>query len=252
MDLNRDGFAIYPSVVSPNACQSIGQEIDDTFASQAEGAIETSRGGLVGGRNLMTLWQGWRRVTDQPSVAELITREVGPQAGLVRILYFDKPPGQSWSLSLHRDKTIAVDQHHRPGEPFSKPTRKANVPHVEATETLLRTMLTLRLHLDPMCDENGPLVVVPGSHENLLQTCDNAMMPIHCDVGDLFVMRPLLLHGSRASSPDTAMHRRVVHLEIAPSIDLPPPYRWHQFASLLPPETPAGGANVSHCSEEVN
>ena len=55
MDLNHDGFAIHPRVVSPNACQSIGQEIDDTFASQSEGAIETSRGGLVGGRNLMTL-----------------------------------------------------------------------------------------------------------------------------------------------------------------------------------------------------
>jgi hypothetical protein len=70
MDLNRDGYAIHRRVVSPDACQSIGQEIVEAFASQSEGAIETSRGGLVGGRNLMTLWQGWRirRCTDASSI----------------------------------------------------------------------------------------------------------------------------------------------------------------------------------------
>jgi len=151
---------------------------------------------------------------------------------LVRILYFDKPPGQGWSLSLHRDKTIAVAQHHVPAEPFAKPTVKADVPHVEATEELLQTMLTLRIHLDPMCDANGPLVVVPGSHHDLSKTCDQASVPIHCGGGDVFVMRPLLLHGSRAPWPETKLHRRVVHLEVAPSETLPSPYRWNKFVSV--------------------
>lgn len=223
-----DGYAIIPQVVSAHEAKSIASEIAAVFRSQSEGAIEATRGGLVGGRNLLALWDGWRRVTDQPAVARLIRDQVGPQAGLVRILYFDKPPGNSWSLSLHRDKTIAVDRHHDPPTPFAKPTRKAGVPHVEATDSLLRSMLTLRLHLDAMCQQNGPLVVAPGSH-HVSQSPERAALPIHCDAGDLFVMRPLLLHGSRASSPDTTMHRRVVHLELAPSEELPGPYRWHRF-----------------------
>jgi ectoine hydroxylase-related dioxygenase (phytanoyl-CoA dioxygenase family) len=231
VNLDRDGYTIARQVVSSELLELIAGEINDAFRSQSENAIETGRGGLVGGRNLMAVWQGWRRITDQPAVRQLIQEQVGPQAGLVRILYFDKPPGQSWSLSLHRDKTIAVDRHNDPATPFSKPTRKAGVPHVEATNSLLQTMLTLRLHVDAMCDENGPLVVVPESHDPL-RSSEQSIRPIHCDAGDLFVMRPLLLHGSRASSPDTTMHRRVVHLEIAPSESLQRPYRWHQFASL--------------------
>ena len=92
--------------------------------------------------------------------------------------------------------------------------------------------MTLRLHLDPMCDENGPLVVVPGSHRILSQTCGQAVAVVHCAAGDLFVMRPLLLHGSRASSPDTRMHRRVVHLELAPRRELPGMYDWHDFERI--------------------
>lgn len=123
-------------------------------------------------------------------------------------------------------------QHHVPAEPFAKPTVKAGIPHVEATEELLRQMLTLRIHLDPMCDANGPLVVVPGSHHDLSKTCDEASVPIHCGAGDLFVMRPLLLHGSRAALPETKRHRRVVHLEVAASKTLPSPYRWNKFVSV--------------------
>ncbi len=41
---------------------------------------------------------------------------------------------------------------------------KAGVPHVIASDSLLRQMLTLRIHLDDVTDENGPLRVIPGSH----------------------------------------------------------------------------------------
>lgn len=229
MDLQRDGCLMLPSILSQGRCESVGRELQAAFRQEMGGAIETRRGGIVGGRNLLEWWDGWRDITDHPVVADVILNHVGPAAGLVRILYFDKPPGQSWSLSLHRDKTIAVAEHHRPADPFSKPTRKLGVPHVEATTELLERMLTLRLHLDPMCEENGPLVISSGSHRDFSENRREEITPVHCEVGDLFVMRPLLLHGSRASHPETQLHRRVVHLELAPSAALPSPYRWHRF-----------------------
>ncbi len=232
MDLVHDGFTILPQVLSVPQCEAMRRAVLEAFSGGGSDAIQAQHGRLVGGRNLISLWSGWQQLVRQPEVAGTIHRHVGPHAGLVRILYFDKPPGQGWSLSLHRDKTIAVARHHLPAEPFAKPTVKADVPHVEATEELLRQMLTLRIHLDPMCDANGPLVVVPGSHHDLSKTCDKVSVPIHCGAGDLFVMRPLLLHGSRAASPETKLHRRVVHLEFAPSEMLPDPYRWHKFVSV--------------------
>ncbi len=52
---------------------------------------------------------------------------------------------------------------------------------------------------------------------------------IHCEAGDIFAMRPLLLHGSLASRSGTTMHRRVIHIQIASSACLPLPYHWHPF-----------------------
>lgn len=229
MDLHRDGYTILPRIVSIDACEHVATEIFDALVNHRSGAIQSTGGKIVGSRNLIDCWEDWRSCLDRPSVVRLIGDTLSSNAGVVRILYFDKPPGQSWSLSLHRDKTIAVAEHQSSGLPFSKPTLKSGVPHVVATRALLQSMLTLRLHLDPMTDENGPFVVVPGSHNELEHFSSRKADVIHCDAGDMFVMRPLLLHGSRASDQETRMHRRVVHFEIAPNVELPGGYRWHRF-----------------------
>lgn len=229
MNLEQDGWTVLSAIAPEARCEEIGLEILEFLTDQ--GTIEATNGPIIGGRNLLGSWTKWTTITNHPKVIDLINEFVGPNACLVRILFFDKPPGHSWSLSLHRDRTIAVKDHHQPAAPFSKPTRKAGVPHVEATAELLSQMLTLRLHLDPMRDENGPLVVVPKSHRNLSESEEDTEI-IHCNTGDLFVMRPLLLHGSRNGAPTTKLHRRVVHLEIAPSNELPTPYQWHRFERL--------------------
>ena len=42
------------------------------------------------------------------ALASALQTALGPGLGLVRVLYFDKPPGQSWALPWHKDLTIAV------------------------------------------------------------------------------------------------------------------------------------------------
>jgi len=237
MNLERDGYTVIAGVISADQCQTISAQVNETLNEDRAAAIHGSgqpaaRRAVVGGRNLLAIWQDWQPIVQHPAVAEMIRHSVGPTAGLVRGLYFDKPPGQGWALALHRDRTIAVAEHCDPPQPFSKPTRKSGVPHVEATRELLASMLTIRLHLDPMGDQNGPLVVIPGSHRDIDdETADS--VEIHCQRGDLFVMRPLLVHGSRTSDPDTETHRRVIHLEIAPTEHLPGDYRWHQFEAVF-------------------
>ncbi len=104
------------------------------------------------------------------SLAASVLRILGPEAGLVRGLYFDKPPGASWSLPWHRDMTVSVKQHGVIGR-FKKPTTKAGVPHLRAPFELLSTMITARVHLDAMTMRNGPLQVIPGSHRMDDATC---------------------------------------------------------------------------------
>ena len=125
----------------------------------------------------------------QTRLADILLRTLGPRTALVRGLYFDKPPGGSWSLPWHRDLTIAVKQHGPPGR-FKKPTIKAGVPHVEAPVELLRDMLTARLHLDAMTMHNGPLQVAPASHHLDAAACRDAVT-LHLRAGDVLLDAPL-------------------------------------------------------------
>ena len=162
---------------------------------------------------------------------DFVTAVLGQTAGIVRVLYFDKPPDRTWSLPWHKDRTIAVKSNDLPSDQFRKPTLKAGVPHVEAPDWLLAAMLTLRVHLDPMIAENGPLSVIPGSH-GVDDSAEAAAVELHANAGDVLAMRPLLTHSSSNSQLGTNMHRRIIHIELAAEEQLPDGYEWQSFVCL--------------------
>jgi ectoine hydroxylase-related dioxygenase (phytanoyl-CoA dioxygenase family) len=132
--------------------------------------------------------------------------------------------------------TIAVrDARYANGE-FRRPTVKAGVPHVEAPAWLLRRMLTARVALDDVGDDNGPLLVIPGSHLDdpdsmpSVQELAARAQAVHMRAGDTLFIRPLVLHRSGPSKVGTARHRRTLHLEFAGAIALPDGLEWHRFS----------------------
>lgn len=230
-DLERDGFAWVRDAFDATSVASMILEVESALASNSSSVLAGSRGPAYGARNLLRLWPhaiDWLKRCD-PLVA-MLRAALGPNAGIVRGLYFDKPPGHSWALPWHRDYTVAV-QEHRAVSGFAKPTVKAGVPHLEAPEELLATMLTVRIHLDTMADDNGPLRVVPGSHRTASDATADARTLL-CEAGDVLLMRPLLLHASGHSEATTARHRRIVHLECASSPDLPGGLEWDRHLRI--------------------
>ncbi len=235
--IDYHGCCLLRNVFSPNTIATLAEEISDSLGSE-NSCLVRHRSQTLGARNLAATWDGWRTVVSCKPIKQLLCRYVGESFGLVRILYFDKPPGDGWSLPWHRDQTIAVRQHFVPLNPFSKPTIKTRVPHVEATREVLQQMLTLRLSLDPMTADNGPLLFVPGSHNDLddaiapqnnISPIDKTIVELQCEAGDVFAMRPLILHASRKSNDAANIHRRVIHMEFAPKDILPEPWQWHSF-----------------------
>ena len=111
----------------------------------------------------------------------------------------------------------------------------AGVDHVEASTELLEKMLTLRIHLDDVTDDNGPLQVIPGSHVTGKSAGRYELAPtkILCHVGDVLAMRPLVSHASAHSTPGLEMHRRILHLEFAGVDHLRDGFQWHQFKRLF-------------------
>jgi ectoine hydroxylase-related dioxygenase (phytanoyl-CoA dioxygenase family) len=185
---------------------------------------------------LLQLWPGATHLARTAPIREAVTELLGEGCGLVRALYFDKPPERSWALPWHRDMTIAVREHRTGGSHFTKPTRKGGVPHVEAPESVLRDMVTARVHLDDVTDENGPLLVIPGSHREgktgWRPADESRVHAILAAAGDVLLMRPLLMHCSRKSKAGVQRRRRIVHLEFASPAPLPDGYEWHDFHSL--------------------
>ncbi len=233
----RNGWCLLPNLLSAFECNSMIQECVRLIDENVSGSLST-RGKTFGARNLLDHWDGWRVVLEKENLRSVLSSIPGRECGLVRMLWFDKPPGAGWALPWHRDQTIAVQKHPVDASPFSKPTTKSGVPHLIAPDGLLQNMLTVRIHLDPMLKENGPLQVITGSHLNSESTAlenetdQNCIETILTSAGTVFLMRPLLLHGSLPSEPDTTMHRRILHMEFAPSVELPGEVQWRDFVPV--------------------
>lgn len=241
MDAIRErGYEVIPSVFSNTQVEQILIDLERTLQRDVSDVPIRSRLGQVyAARNLLSLWRPALSLWHSPPLPDLLHRVLGPKYGLVRGLYFDKPPERTWSLPWHKDMTIAVRDHRDSDRTQFKPTTKAGVPHVEAPLHVLQQMLTVRIHLDDMQDDNGPLRVIPESHKEgkEIQTLDSPVT-IHARRGDVLVIRPLVTHCSVSSLAGCTRHRRILHLEFAHSPALPHNLQWHAFIAG-PPSDPS-------------
>lgn len=230
--LAMNGNLLLPGVFSHQQTDDAVLALDAAFAADTDGSsMRSEHGSVYGARNLLKLWPGVAQAWRQFPLSEIASAVLGPRYGLVRVLYFDKPPGHSWALPWHKDMTIAVREHRSSSTHFGKPTFKAGMPHVEAPEWLLENMLTLRWHLDAVSEANGPLKVLPGSHQYGKQPFSGAQAPVSilAQRGDVLLMRPLLSHCSNKSHEASSLHRRILHFELAGVADLPNGFAWHDF-----------------------
>ena len=101
---------------------------------------------------------------------------------------------------------------------------KDGVLYAHAPAAALNRMVALRVHLDDSTESNGPLRVLPGSHQHgLLNDAQishlaTTLPSVACLVssGGVVLMRPLLVHcSSKATAPAP---RRVIHIEYSDTL----------------------------------
>ncbi|MCA8997583.1 MAG: phytanoyl-CoA dioxygenase family protein [Planctomycetaceae bacterium] len=224
-----DGWELLPSPYSPDQLQRL-RDAAVKLADQQDDAVRQRDGAVYAARNVLSLCPEIVELWRTDSLVDWLSRLLGPKTGLVRALFFDKPPEQTWALPWHKDLLIAVRPFERV-EGYSRPRLRAGVWHTEPPVEVLQQMITLRIHLDAMTLDNGPLQVLSGSHltGKALQTSKHEPSTITSDAGDILAMRPLTVHSSGRSSPDCPSHRRVLHLEFSGMPSLPGRVEWAQF-----------------------
>ncbi|HEY3639171.1 MAG TPA: phytanoyl-CoA dioxygenase family protein [Rhizomicrobium sp.] len=164
------------------------------------------------------------------SIGKVAASVLGINCRPVRTILFDKKGTKNWSLGWHQDRTIAIKER-RAVSGFGPWTVKDGMVHVEPPFDLLATMVTLRVHFDPVTESNAPLLIAPGSHKlgrisdrNIAEAVKQCgVFACHADAGDVWLYATPILHASKAASNPS--HRRVLQVDYS-ILDLPGGLEW--------------------------
>jgi ectoine hydroxylase-related dioxygenase (phytanoyl-CoA dioxygenase family) len=208
------GFALVPRFVSEEGIATL-------LGALSRESLQRSRAGV---RNALR-YAPISSMANHPHMIQAASDILGKTALPYRATLFDKNPTANWSVVWHQDTALPLKQRvELPGwGPWSV---KKGTLYALAPRNVLEKVVALRLHLDDCTHENGPLRVLPGTHERGV-LCEpdiwrlaSDIRPIECIAmrGGLLAMRPLLVHAS--SKPSTAQSRRVLHVEYGTSLQL--------------------------------
>lgn len=164
------------------------------------------------------------------SIGTRIAPFAGNDARPVRAILFDKSATTNWSLAWHQDRTICVRER-RDCAGFGPWTVKSGLLHVAPPFALLERMVTIRVHLDDVSEDNAPLLIAPGSHrlglvrEDAIDAAVAACGTHACmaEAGDIWVYATPILHASAAAQ--APRRRRVLQVDYA-RFDLPGGLQW--------------------------
>ncbi|HZZ44802.1 MAG TPA: phytanoyl-CoA dioxygenase family protein [Tepidisphaeraceae bacterium] len=215
LQIERDGFAVVPTVVGAEIVEKI---LSAVVMSDGDGRQRAGKVYAV--RDLLRQVPAVAELSWSMALRKLVEPVLGEGALAVRGILFDKTDGANWKVPWHQDLSIAVrEKRETPG--YGPWSVKGEIPHVQPPVGVLERMLTVRLHLDDCDEANGPLRVVPGSHVAGVMNREQVdkwrergpVVECHVRAGGAVVMRPMILH---ASSPaKEPRHRRVIHIEYA-------------------------------------
>jgi ectoine hydroxylase-related dioxygenase (phytanoyl-CoA dioxygenase family) len=215
-ELLEKGFLVVPHVFNLEKLEHLKTQVSSVAGTKGI----RRRGGTYAIRNLLEACPAVRRLGNSSQIRSLVNPVLGDNAFPVRSLLFDKTADANWLVPWHQDLTICVaEKRDVPG--YGPWSIKAGQWHVQPPIAVLDSMLSVRVHLDPCDESNGPLRVIPGTHNQgrlnptEIRWAEKLSGSSVCSVesGGILLMRPLLVHASSAAR--NAVHRRVIHIDFA-------------------------------------
>jgi len=209
-----NGFAIIPGVFGAPELDNISRELETA-------PLKRSRAGI---RHLLSV-PAIATLARDSRLLNLATAALGCEPVPFGATLFDKSAETNWLVVWHQDTALPLlERREVPGwGPWSE---KCGVVYAHAPAAVLEQVVALRVHLDDSTPDNGPLRVLPGTHEmgvlsdDQIHAAAQRIEPVECTLarGGVFAMRPLLVHAS--SKVVTDAPRRVIHFEYAASAAL--------------------------------
>jgi ectoine hydroxylase-related dioxygenase (phytanoyl-CoA dioxygenase family) len=217
--IEQNGFSIMPALFSSDYVDHLSEDIDRLSPRR-------SRAGI---RHALQL-DPVKDLAAEPLLTEIACGVLGSACFPFRATLFDKSSRSNWLVVWHQDTALPLHDRSEVSSwgPWSI---KEEIHYAHAPAGTLSQVLALRIHLDDSTAENGPLRVLPRTH-NLGVLSDDGLhdiaariTPVDCVVGKggVIAMRPLLVHASSKSRVDRP--RRVLHIEYAAADAIAAPLR---------------------------
>lgn len=175
---------------------------------------------------------GYRHLLADPAVRSLardrrltalVENITGKRLIPFKATLFNKAGKANWLVAWHQDTTLPVVRPPSSND-WGIATIKDGITFCQAPARVLREIVALRIHIDDSGPDNGPLRLIPGSHNERLsdKEIDRAVTDgpqVTCKVGKggVIAMRPLVVHASSKCTSDRP--RRVLHIEYAPGLE---------------------------------
>jgi ectoine hydroxylase-related dioxygenase (phytanoyl-CoA dioxygenase family) len=209
-ELSKNGFSVIHNVFPSSECLRILDHLSNWKVGRSR----------AGTRHLMSCPAISSFANDKRLIA-LASTALSEPAIPYRATLFEKSPKSNWLVVWHQDTSLPLSGKLE-GSEWGPWSCKAGVTYARAPSWALERVVTLRVHLDHCASENGPLRVIPGSHnkgvltETQIGTITNTQASAECVVraGGVLLMRPLIIHASSKSKSKTP--RRILHIEYAP------------------------------------
>ncbi|WP_206367709.1 phytanoyl-CoA dioxygenase family protein [Sphingomonas piscis] len=169
-------------------------------------------------------------ITVSGDVGSIAGALLGPEARPRRALLLDKSPEVNWRLGWHQDRTISVQRRiDVPG--FTAWSVKSGQLHVQPPQEITQRMITLRIHLDRVDQDNAPLRVLAGSHRlgrltnEQVEKAATDLAEVVClaEAGDVWAYNTAIVHAS--GEQQSGGRRRVLQLDYSAD-ELPGGLEW--------------------------
>lgn len=207
-ELESSGFAMASAHVAPEKLEALcaALELDERISRRA--TVQAIRAAL---------WKcpALSQALEVCGLAKLATAVLGRVAFPIDAIYFDKNATANWVVPAHQDRMLPVAD-----GSAENARRRDGIEYADIEPETLERLVALRVHFDAADAQTGALCVVPGSHAagvksdaELREVSLSDFEPCSAQAGDVFLMRPLLLH--RSSPFSGPGRRRVLHIVFA-------------------------------------
>ena len=223
--LDADGYELISRVMSSTQLtelQSVLEAASPTIFRRRQ------NGSAYAIRNVHLELSDLRSLLERGFLISLANEIFKSPATLVSATLFDKRPAANWFVPPHQDLFVPISGT-TDDLRWTNWSIKAGVQYVEPPVEVQRELLAVRLHLDACPGVNGALEVVPGSHRERLgedavaEFAEKAFEVCPAGPGEVLLMRPLLVHRSRAAK--LPARRRVLHVVYSAAV-LPKGLEW--------------------------